>query len=94
MAWLATALFLTLPQGVVKSPAVVRPDTAGYGEVVLEGGETIVGEILKETANYIEVRIDGNMVVGFDRSRVTSIVRRDQKSQPSKPSMLAPRDEW
>jgi hypothetical protein len=94
MAWLATALFLTLPQGVVKSPAVVRPDTAGYGEVVLEGGETIVGEILKETDNYIEVRIDGNMVVGFDRSRVTSIVRRDQKSQPSKPSMLAPRDEW
>jgi hypothetical protein len=94
MVCLATALFLTLPQGVAKPSTVVRPDTAGYGEVVLEGGESIAGEILKETANYIEIRIDGNMVVGFDRSRVTSIVRRGQEPPPTKTSMLNPRDEW
>lgn len=93
MVWLATALALTLPQDVQKPP-VVDPGSPARDVIVLEGGEKIVGEILKQSGNYIEVRINETTVVGFERSRITSIRRSGNSGKSAVRPTLTSRDNW
>lgn len=93
MVWLATALAMTLPQAS-QQPPVTRSDAPARDEIVLEDGEKILGKIIKLAGNYIEVRLDENTVVGFDRSRITSIRRGGASAGRVVPAKLTSRDGW
>jgi len=84
---------MVIPQATQPPPAA-PVETRGRDEIVLEGGEKILGRVLKQTGTYIEIRLDQNTVVGFNRSRVTRITRGRASAPPSARARLSPRDGW
>jgi len=93
MVWLATALAVTFPQATEQPPSV-GSDAQSRDEIVLEGGEKIIGKITKLAGNYIEVRLDENTVVGFDRSRIIRILRGGASAAAVVSARLTARDGW
>lgn len=68
------------------------------GDVVrLETGSEVRGEILRETDDYIELEVGDGMVLGFEKSKATAILRASQGAVVAEPSS-APRgqdrNEW
>lgn len=75
--------------------AVQSAEASSKRDVIhLVGGEVITGTILKQRGNYIEVRLDEGTVVGFERSRVTSIGKANAGAETEQQPMLAGRDQW
>jgi hypothetical protein len=91
MILITAVLALSLCQDPPQDRAVVpvKKDV-----IHLVGGEQISGKILQQRDNYIEVRLDEGTIIGFERSRVRSIVRGDAPAEVTKKSALGPRDEW
>lgn len=90
MVLIAAALALTLCQ-VPQADTHKKPPTKDV--IHLVGGEEFVGTILKQVGNYIEIKLDQGTIVGFERSRVSSISRGAVQPAVTK-SVLGPRDEW
>lgn len=87
----STAFLLLLlfqdPQGVTE------PRT----EVVVEmkTGGTLVGTVVEETADYVQLRTGPRTIVGFEKARIASIVpTRVQVRGPLEEAALSPSDEW
>lgn len=94
MVLIATTLLLGLcqaPQSPPQEPG--RPPTEDV--IILKAGERLAGRIVRETPDYLEVRMGTGTVVGFDKSRVLRITRASaSKSGTTKPPALTNRDNW
>ena len=84
-----TAILLTLS---VQVPGSVGPSR---DIIRLKVGTEIEGSIVRETSEYVEVRLEGGMIVGLNKSKTTEIVRAvkapEQRAvQPdSRPALIA-----
>jgi hypothetical protein len=94
MVLIATTLVL----GLCQAPQTPAPETRTPSQkdvIILKAGERIIGRIVKETADYIEVRMGAGSVVGFGKSRVLRITRAGvAESGPVAKPLLANRDSW
>ena len=82
-------LSMILPQGEVPETSASQVDV-----IVLENGGRIEGRIARETGNYIEIRIDEETVVGFEKSRIESVLRSAKIKEAKIPPPLPRRDQW
>ena len=82
-------LSMVLPQGEVPETSASQVDV-----IVLENGGRIEGRIARETGNYIEIRIDEETVVGFEKSRIESVLRSAKIKEAKIPPPLPRRDQW
>lgn len=83
----ALLLPLALAQGEPDPP---RPSVV----IELETGGRLEGEVVEETADYLELRTGPGTTVGFERSKIASIERRRAAPAPASASSFQPRDEW
>jgi hypothetical protein len=71
------------------------PAPPGLALVQLRNGGELAGTIELDTRDYVELRLPGGMVVGFERSRIGRIVPPAAPAEPPQAApALAPRDEW
>lgn len=71
--------------------------TAPREQVIIElvNGGWLEGTIVDETDGLVELRIGGQSVVGFERSMIANIIRRDgEEERAAGAGGLEPRDEW
>jgi len=94
MVLIATTLVLGLclaPQ----SPAQETGKPPSEDVIILKAGERLSGRIVRETPDYLEVRMGAGTVVGFDKSRVLRITRASaSKSGVTTPPALSNSDSW
>ncbi|MHC4514446.1 MAG: hypothetical protein ACYTKC_05945 [Planctomycetota bacterium] len=94
MVLIATTLVLGLCQAPQASPQEPRTK-APQDVIILKAGERLAGRIVKETPDYIEVRMGVGTVVGFDKSRVLRITRAAASKSGAAPKpALADQDAW
>ncbi len=62
--------------------------------VLLTSGEVLVGRIVQEVGNYIEIELQPGCVVGFRAAQVASIRRNEAQDPAATQSKVAARDEW
>ncbi len=94
MVLIATTLLLGLCQAPQTSSEETRAN-ATEDVIILKAGERLTGRIVKETPDYIEVRMGVGAVVGFGKSRVLRIIRAvASKSEAMVRPALTNRDRW
>jgi hypothetical protein len=94
MVPIATTLVLGLclaPQSPAQETNTPPPEDV----IILRAGERLSGRIVRETSDYLELRMGAGTVVGFDKSRVVRITRASasKSGRPVAPA-LADRDHW
>ncbi len=94
MVLIATTLLLGLCQAP-QSPAHETSRPPSEDVIILKAGERLTGRIVRETPDYLELRMGVGSVVGFDKARVLRITRASaSKSGATTPPALANRDSW
>lgn len=94
MVLIATTLVLGLCQ-VPQQPAQEAGPPSQEDVIILRAGERLAGRIVRETADYLEVRMGAGTVVGFDKSRVLRITRASAgKAGKTAAPALGNRDSW
>lgn len=72
----ATLVLATLiPQSAPQGAGAPQPESQTPDVVRLDIGTEIHGTIVKETSDYVEIRLAEGMVVGFEKARAVAIVR-------------------
>jgi len=94
MVLIATTLLVAFSQAP-QTPDQEMQASPSEDVIILKAGERLCGRIVRETPDYLEIRMGAGTVVGFDKSRVLGISRASSgKSRRTTPPALANKDRW
>lgn len=94
----AAPLALLPAQDPTSPPRAAVPAEASAStfrdRIELTSGEVLVGKIVQEVGNYVEIELQPGCVVGFRTAQVASIRRNEAQDPAATPNKQPARDEW